>query len=148
MSSIKALSTDDLREEELNKAIKAFVFSVNEDIPAQVIVNFANSVLTLGKLSKKEAEPKEKWEPPMNIVTYMGKLEREYPYAMCPFSQEEIKTLHRLEINIEDAKKVGAKMDKTPKNVWRELSKGRTAHYDKTPVVPFCVALREAMGWK
>jgi hypothetical protein len=29
------------------------------------------------------------------------------------------------------------------KNIWRELSNGKGAHYDKSPVVPFSAALRE-----
>ena len=65
----------------------------------------------------------------------------------CPFSAEEVKTLHRIRIPIADAILIGEKIDKTPKNIWRELSHGKGAHYDKSPVVPFSAALREVMGW-
>ena len=92
-----------------------------------------------------------------NITRYMSEVYRAYSHYRnyssdglkpCPFSAEEIKTLHRICIPIADAILIGEKIDKTPKNIWRELSNGKGAHYDKSPVVPFSAALREVMGWK
>jgi hypothetical protein len=88
-----------------------------------------------------------------NITRYMSEVYRAYNHSYgdlkpCPFSAEEIKTLHRICIPISDAILIGEKIDKTPKNIWRELRNGKIAHYDKSPVVPFSAALREVMGWK
>jgi hypothetical protein len=92
-----------------------------------------------------------------NITRYMSELYSAYSHYRnyssdglkpCPFSAEEVKTLHRICIPIVDAILIGEKIDKTPKNIWRELSNGKGAHFDKSPVVPFSVALREVMGWK
>jgi hypothetical protein len=92
-----------------------------------------------------------------NIIRYMSEVYRAYSHYKnyssdglkpCPFSAEEIKTLHRICVPIADAILIGEKIDKTPKNIWRELSNGKGAHFDKSPVVPFSVALREVMGWK
>jgi hypothetical protein len=88
-----------------------------------------------------------------NITRYMSELRCAYNHSYgdlkpCPFSAEEIKTLHRICIPISDAILIGEKIDKTPKNIWRELRNGKIAHYDKSPVVPFSAALREVMGWK
>ena len=91
-----------------------------------------------------------------NITRYMSEVYRAYSHYRnyssdglkpCPFSAEEIKTLHRICVPIADAILIGEKIDKTPKYVYRKLSNGKRAHYDMSPVVPFSAALREVMGW-
>lgn len=108
---------------------------------------------TMKSLPKKENIPAG---PPEDITSYMRELYRAYsPYKTqsqgdrkpCPFSAEEVKTLHRIRIPIADAILIGEKIDKTPKYVYRKLSNGKRAHYDMSPVVPFSAALREVMGW-
>tara|TARA_R110000868_G_scaffold3119_1_gene20743 strand:- start:49 stop:471 length:423 start_codon:yes stop_codon:yes gene_type:complete len=109
---------------------------------------------TMKSLPKKEDIPSG---PPEDITSYMRELRRAYsPYKTqsqgdrkpCPFSAEEIKTLHRIRIPIADAILIGEKIDKTPKYVWRKLSNGKRAHIDMSPVVPLSAALREVMGWE